>query len=93
MAALGVLEERFGFSCTSFRGFGIDESMFFAVYDGCVSFIYIILLRKSILDPPSKRFIFVPLLRFLNENYAFGVLAISHEKSNLLVPVNAKSTL
>ena len=55
MAALGVLEERFGLSWTSFRGFGIDESMFFAVYDGRVSSIYAILLRKSILHFPSRR--------------------------------------
>ena len=58
MAALGVLEERFGFSGTSFRGFGTDESVFFAVYDGRVLSFYVILLRKPILVPPSKRFIF-----------------------------------
>ena len=58
MAALGVLEERFGLSCASFRGVGTDESEFFAAYDGRVSFIYTVLFRKSILDPPSKRLIF-----------------------------------
>ena len=42
MAALGVLEERFGCSCTSFRDFGTNENVFFAVYDGRVSFIYAI---------------------------------------------------
>ena len=41
--------------------------------------------------PPPRPSFFVPLLRFLNENDNFGVLAISHQKSISLVPANAKS--
>ena len=58
MLALGVLEQRFGFSCTSFGRFGEHESVFLTVYGGRVCCIYTILLRKSISDPPLVRFIF-----------------------------------
>ena len=58
MPALGVLEERFGFSCISPQRFGPHESVFLAVYGGRVCCIYTILLRKSISDPPLARFIF-----------------------------------
>ena len=58
MPALGVLEERFGLSCTSFGRFGAHGSVFLAVYGGRVRCIYAILLRISISDPLLMRFIF-----------------------------------
>ena len=54
MPALGVLEKRFGFSCTSFLRFVTDEGVFVTMYGGRVCCIFTILLRNSILEPPLE---------------------------------------